>query len=183
MTENAIAIATDSLYPLNFFYQTAKAPLPRYEVIAAEDVPQPYKKLLVHNGDMTSVLQNFHRKTVHVEAIDFIHRGDKVQRQVRLCGEDATPVEYGAIEINLAAFEEAAQKDILDSYLPLGAILHKFKIDYLSRPRAFFKMQSDAHINAILGLSVSRILFGRVNILKNSDQEILARVVEILPPI
>ena len=43
-------------YPLSDFYARAKLPLPRIEVIPGDEVPEPYKSLLVHENDMTPTL-------------------------------------------------------------------------------------------------------------------------------
>ena len=55
-------------YPLSEFYTRAKLPLPRIETIPGDAVPEPYRTLLVHGGDMTSRLEEFHRAPMTLRA-------------------------------------------------------------------------------------------------------------------
>src|ERR1700761_5427779 len=48
------------LYPLTLFRRKGGGPLPQYELVDGGEMPDPYRKLLVHNGDMTSRLEAFH---------------------------------------------------------------------------------------------------------------------------
>lgn len=173
----------DRLFPLGHFYAARGWSLPPFQMVQADHVPQPFKKLLVHESDMTSVLQNYHRQAIHIEPVEFLHQDRRVLRQVRLCDTKGNPVEFGAIEIELSAFSEAAQQEILASILPLGAILHKFKLEYISTPQGFFHLQSDRHIASVLNLAALQKLWGRVNVLRQIDRAIFAKVVEILPPL
>ena len=170
------------LFPLSEFYKRSGTEMPEVEIIDGDAIPEPYKRLLVHNDDMTSVLQNFHKQSIHLRLIEYFEEQNRVLRKVALLGEDEKPVESGAIEINLLLFPENAKRDILDSRLPLGAILRKYEVPYSSRPECFFKIQSDAFIGQALNLSESHLLYGRINHLVDSSGESLARVVEILPP-
>ena len=52
-------------YPLDDFYAQAGLPLPRITAIPGEAMPEPYRTLLVHQNDMTSTLEKFHKSTVH----------------------------------------------------------------------------------------------------------------------
>ena len=54
-----VADTNDLLYPLSLFCQNGGHPLPSYEVIDAAAMPEPYRGLLVHKGDMTSRLAAF----------------------------------------------------------------------------------------------------------------------------
>jgi hypothetical protein len=170
------------LFPLSEFYKRSGTEMPEVEIMGGDAIPEPYKRLLVHNDDMTSVLQNFHKQSIHLDLMEFFEEQNKILRKVALLREDGRPVESGAIEINLFSFPENAKSDILDSRLPLGAILKKYKVPYSSRPECFFKIQSDAFIGRALNLSESYLLYGRINHLLDSSGESLARVVEILPP-
>ena len=182
MTQNS-STQKDRLFPLGDFYRARGWSMPEHHMVAANDVPQPYHTLLVHKGDMTSALQNFHSQKIRIEALEFLHQGNKVMRQVRLCDTASRPVEFGASEINLSCFHQNAQEEILASILPLGAILHKFGLSYISTPQAYFSIQSDAHIESALKLDTPAKLWGRVNVLRTAQQRIFAKVVEILPPL
>ena len=170
-------------YPLDEFYARSGLNLPPLDQVDGEAVPEPYKTLLVHERDMTSTLETFHKTGIHLRLISREQRGDEYFREVVLVLDDSEkPVEFGAIRINLALFSESARAAILEERFPLGHILKDFAIEYQSRPKAFLRMASDKTINKLLGLTGAHLLYGRRNSLLNPAGESLAEIVEILPP-
>jgi chorismate-pyruvate lyase len=161
-------------------------PRPALEVVPADALPQPYRRLLDHRGDMTSTLQEFHREPLNLRVLARQERQDILSRRVVLVGrESGTPVEYGAIRIDLGGFPEAARAAIREGQRPLGALLAEFAIPYRSRPKLFLKVKADAEIESALEIPPERRtphLFGRENALLAPDGRMLAEVIEILPP-
>ncbi len=131
---------------------------------------------------MTSVLQEYHSESIHLENVEIVREADRLMRRVALLGEGGRPVEFGAIDIWLPCFTDAVQKDILDCHTPFGAILNENEIGYTSSPRRFFEIESKGFIGEALRLESPARLYGRTNILRSENDEIMARVVEILPP-
>src|SRR5947207_3212638 len=170
-------------HPLDELYAKAGLVLPHISTISGHEMPQPYQRLLVHEGDMTPALEAFHESAIHLNVLRREQRGDFYFRESLLLTDDANNVvEFGAIKIHLALFPPGARQDILRERLPLGTILARYKIQHASRPKAFLKVQSDQFINGILGLSGTQTLFGRRNTLSNTQQHPIAEIVEILPP-
>src|SRR5215213_1525256 len=114
------ATEVELLYPLTLFRRRYGVPLPAYSVVSGAEVPEPYRQLLVHEGDMTSRLETFHRGEI---VLTVLHRDETpagYEREVVLrIEETALPVEYGAIEIDLDAFSPTLRKMILEEHLPL----------------------------------------------------------------
>ena len=111
-------------YPLDDFYAQAGLPLPSIEAVPGDEVPEPYKTLLVHQDDMTPTLEKFHGDALHLRVLRRQQRDDFYFREVVLVTDkDETPVEFGAIKINLALFSPTARQQILAERLPLGHIL------------------------------------------------------------
>ena len=132
---------------------------------------------------MTSVLQEFHGQRIHLENVELRHDSGRVLRQVVLALEDGQPVEFGAIEISLGALPPPAVADVLGCRIPLGAIVHGHNIAYTSQTRGFFEVEASGVIARLLGIGQNVHLFGRTNDLFASSGDILAQVVEILPPV
>lgn len=170
------------LYPLDEFYAQAGNPLPQIEAVAPDDLPEPYRSLLVHDSDMTSTLEKFHDEKIHLEVFRRQRVQDTFFREVILLLESGTPVEFGAIKIDLSLFDPVPQQLILEGRLPLGRILQDCNIPYISRPQAFLKLKSDPFINTVLRLAGSHDLYGRRNSLFDSEERPMAEIVEILPP-
>jgi chorismate-pyruvate lyase len=176
--------ATPSVaYPLDEFYARSGLTLPPLDQIDGEAVPEPYKSLLVHERDMTSTLESFHGMGIHLRLVSRQERGEEYFREVVLVLDGSeTPVEFGAIKINLGRFSEKARQEILQERFPLGHVLKDFAIDYLSRPKAFLRVASDKTINGLLNLTGAHLLYGRRNTLLDPAGHPLAEIVEILPP-
>jgi chorismate-pyruvate lyase len=169
---------------LQRFYSRTGLPLPQFTLLKNEEVPPPYKALLVHSSDMTPTLEGFYQQTVALSVLSRELEGDSYFREVvlRLAG-DGRPVEYGVIRIFLAQFPAQARRRVLDERSPLGSILQTEAIAHMSWPQAFFRTRSDAHMNPVLGLSCPSELYGRRNVLVNGARHLLAEVIEVLAPI
>jgi len=170
-------------HPLDEFYAQMGLTLPPLQQVDGEDVPQPYKRLLVHNKDMTPTLENFHGCDIHLRLLGRRRKRDQYFREVVLLldGSDE-PVEFGAIKIYLDLFTPEARQQILEERRPLGHIMQECGVRHSSRPRAFLRLASDKFINQALQLSGAHVLYGRRNSLFDPQERPLAEIVEILPP-
>lgn len=172
------------LFPLDLFYNQAGLPLPEIAQVAGEDVPEPYRQLLVHTNDMTPTLEAFWGERVGLRVLGRRHQGNTYSREVVLTlNSDARPIEFGAIIVHLEAYPPEARESILTERFPLGTLLALHQIPHFSCPQAFVRVVSDAVINEALELSPEpRVLYGRRNILATPENVVLADILEILPP-
>ncbi len=171
------------IYPLDEFYARSATPLPPWEIVDGELVPEPYKKLLVHQDDMTPTLEEFYGQRARLQLVGRKRQRNAYFREVVLQLEQShRPVEFGAIKINLDLFAPELRKEILQEQWPLGHLLKEHAIFHLSRPSAFLRLASDPLINRLLGLTGAHVLYGRRNTLFNNEGGALAEIVEILPP-
>lgn len=174
----------DLLYPLTLFCQNDGHPLPSFEVIDGGEMPEPYRTLLVHHGDMTSRLETHFRSSLRLRVLHRESTPDLYRREVLLCTQhDDLPVEYGAIEIHLGAFAPPLRVLILEAREPLGGLLNRHGIVYRSEPGAFIRLAPDAEMNALFGTDPANELYGRCNALLGERGETLARIVEVLRPL
>ena len=171
------------LEPLLHFYGESGQGAPRFQFIPGEEVPEPYRELLVHDRDMTPTLERFHGERIHLRPLEREEADGKFMRMVVLTTSfSRQPVEYGAIAIHLDRFSERAQELIRGCRTPLGTILATEDIQHVSRPTAFFRVHSDARMEEALGLYEPWDLYGRRSALWTPEGVVLADVVEILPP-
>ena len=182
--EQEIPTISPLLHPLDEFYLERGMQLPSIYSIPGEEMPEPYRTLLVHEADMTPQLASFHKSSIQLEVLRREQRGDFYYRGVVLhAGEKGNvPVEFGAIKISLMLFPPTARREILEEKLPLGSILAKYKIAHTSRPKAFLKLKSDLYINQALRLKQDQVLYGRRNTHADLQGRPLAEIIEILPP-
>ncbi len=172
------------LFPLNLFYEQLGLSLPAIEQVSGAEVPEPYRRLLVHDDDMTPTLEAFYGERVDLKVLGRRVNDETLSREVLLTqNSNGRAVEFGAILIHLAHYPPDAREAIMAGGLPLGTILAKFRVAHLSCPQAFVRVQSDPTINEALGLPEgTHTLYGRRNIHATVDKRVLADILEILPP-
>jgi len=182
-THPPAAAALPIVYPLDEFYARAGLVLPKIERLKGEQVPEPYRQLLVHENDMTPTLESFHGAEIHLRILNREQRDDFYFREVVLQLDDSnTPVEFGANKINLALFPAKARQLILEEHLPLGRILKDCGIAHSTIAKAFFSVEADDFIRRALHLEQRSVLYGRRANILDPQKRPLSEIVEILPP-
>jgi chorismate-pyruvate lyase len=169
---------------LQRFYTRTGLPLPGIEQLKGDDVPQPYRSLLVHSSDMTPTLEGFYQRGLALTVLSRETEGEEYLREVVLkLADGGRPVEYGVIRICLGHLSGPARERVLQEQRPMGNILRSEGIAHLSWPQAFFRARSDAHTGAVLRLAQPSSLYGRRNVLLDGSRRLLAEVIEILAPV
>ena len=184
MPETAPSLSLeDAARPLLEFYQRAGKAAPDLMPIDGSEMPEPYRRLLVHADDMTPTLEEFHGDRIHLRLLGREESEACYKREVVLeAGEDNKPVEFGAIAIHLSIFRNRRARWCSARVCP-GTILNEHAIRHESCPQAYFKVQSDPLITEAFGLDASTELYGRCNIHRDLNGNHLAEIVEILPPV
>ena len=181
-TKPASPSAANLLYPLSEFCLAAGLSIPTHECLAGEAVPEPYQRLLVHERDMTPVLEQRHGQTMTLKILHKQVTDTFLMRQVLLVGDDdQTIAEFGAIRINLERFTDDSAQQIRECRRPLGAILRDAQIEHTSSPGGYFRVRADGLMPQALNTHLGHWLYGRQNRLVDPQQRDLAQVVEILP--
>lgn len=185
------ATVLDLLYPLSDLLPERPGVSIRHLGKDGTDMPSPYRRLLVHETDMTSTLEAFHGERMDLRLLESRRSEGSLWRQVLLVGRASGQArEAGAIRIDLRQFDTAERWEILEGRKPLGAILADHAVGYVSRPRVFFAFEATESTDRLLGLSSMKdsgasgtTLYGRQNVLSTASGDVLADVVEILPPV
>lgn len=150
-----------------------------------DGVPEELRSLLVHTGDMTSKLEKYHSSKITLEILQS-GRGDAghYYREVLLrSANKGDAVEYGAIEIFLDALPDPVQRKIIEGKIPLGGLLNTYGVHYHSHPQAFFRVLEEPCLCELLCAPLTAELYGRCNILCTEGGVVLARILEVLPPV
>jgi len=170
-------------YPLSEYYRDYKIPMPHFDLLEPDAVPEPYRHLLVHNADMTGRLTAFHGENLSLRVIEKNSLRGVLVRRVVLFGSGSNKgVEFGEILIHLNRFQADIRELIEAGEIPLGGILVDHKVEFLSSPSHYLKVCADEMIAECLATSIGQELYGRKNKLRNYAGEVLAEIVEILPP-
>lgn len=154
-----------------------------FEWLPGDEVPQPYRDLLVHKNDMTSTLESFHGSKIGLNTLRASSDDTAYTREVVLFSKTSgKPVEYGAIDIQIGVYEEEERALILEGVEPLGSILNRMRPGYTSDPFGYFSLKASDVCSAHFNCPAAASLFGRFNELVSDVGERLATIIEILPP-
>lgn len=154
------------------------------EEILPQNMPQPYRQLLVHERDMTGTLTQFFKMELGLEVLEKTYRAPILARRVLLRTKaTGKTVEYGAIRIHLDQYPEFARNPILEGKEPLGGILNRLNIAYTSKPKRFIRIKETEFLSHFFDMPEPTPLYGRCNILATPQGSTLAEIVEVLPPI
>ena len=171
------------LDPLAEAYSRRGIRLPAIERVEGSVIPQPYRELLVHVRDMTPTLEAFHGEAIHLRVMSRDATSGILFREVVLVTtESAKPVEFGAIRIRLGGFGASAQELIRGGRHPLGTILKRENVPHRSDPQRYFRVEPDEVVAQALELDGREPLYGRHNRISCEHGQVLAEMVEILPP-
>ena len=178
----AYAEAIHRLLPLHFFYEKEDVDLPDFHFLEGNEVPYPYRSLLVHENDMTPTLAAFHHSKLYLKVLAHESTDEFVMRLVSLHSKASDKaVEYGAIAIQLGGLEAKVKELVVAGEIPLGAILGEYSVVHRGSPTAYFSVPSDSLISAALGQAPGEVLYGRCNQLIDGEGMVFADIVEILP--
>jgi chorismate-pyruvate lyase len=169
---------------LERFYARGGFTLPPLERLKDDEVPHPYKALLVHSQDMTPTLESFYQQPVGLTVLSRERHHNSYYREVILTVENGVkPIVYGAIRIRLDHLPAPVCQRVLEEHRPFGNILQSEALPHISWPQAFFRVQSDTHTHSVLRLPRACALYGRRNVLLDGARRLLAEVIEILAPV
>lgn len=176
------AARAEDVYPLSEFYKRAQRPLPRLDVIEGHLMPEPFRSLLVHQGDMTPTLEKHYGSDIHLQVLHRERKGSIYVREVVLhLDRDGRAVEYGANRIDLELFSPELRESILAERIPLGHLLHEYRVPHTSCPTAYLRLQTDTFMAQALGLEEGEVVYGRKNTLWSPSQKAISEIVELLP--
>jgi chorismate-pyruvate lyase len=170
------------LCPLARVYNATAQNLPAVWEIDADEIPQPQRQLLMHQRDMTTTLETFHGARTHLRLLRVETESEIYQREVVLALDGSErPVAFGASSIHLALLPVDAQREIVLAQRPLGGLLLEHGHKFVSRPKAFIRVEADTMIRRALELDGHGALYGRCNALLTPQGDVFADIVEILP--
>ena len=167
----------------NFLRDHCHLPATAFQLRPGPELPELARRLLVHSRDMTSTLATFHESLIRIDVLQRAELGGYYLREVFLRTLSAnTIVEYGVIAAELDQFSPWQRETIAAGKAPLGALLHRFEIPFVSTPIGFFAIAGERLAATALATQGGATCYGRFNRLARESGEPLAWILEILPP-
>ena len=169
------------LFPLDLVYARSGVAPPRVEAIDPDDIPLPYRSLLVHKTDMTITLERHFGGRVALRPLSTFTSGPWYFRRVLLAQEyTGRPVEMGAIRIKIGVFPDHIRRQILRNDVPLGRLLRDGGVKYESRPKVFLSITPNSEMMGVFWMREPKTLYGRRTEMIQDGVKI-GDIVEVLP--
>jgi chorismate-pyruvate lyase len=151
--------------------------------IAAQDVPEPYHRLLVHNHHMTVTVEEYYRSPVDVRVLEFWLTDQEYARRILLTTRDSgRVVQFGLVRINLAVCTEAVRSDIVEGKTPLGRVMIRHNMLRRIEPLAYLRVTVGETMASWFGVAAGTETYGRIGVIYTGEKPAV-EVLEILAPI
>jgi hypothetical protein len=159
------------------------APPPEHALIAPEQMPEPYRSLLVHNHHMTVTVEAYYGSLVNVRVLERRHDGDTYARKILLkLRSNGRVVLFGIPRIHVQFCSEPVRAAILREDTPLGRILIEHDVLRRIEPTAYFRVTTGPMVTQWFGLPAPRETYGRLGII-HCDEQPAIELLEILAPV
>jgi chorismate-pyruvate lyase len=164
-----------ALFPPASYIQSA-------EPVAALDVPQPYRRLLVHEHHMTVTVEAHHGSLVNVQVLE--HRqdnGDYARKILLALQKSGKVVQFGLVRIRLEYTSPEVRAEILARKTPLGRILIQHNVLRRIEPTAFLRITPGAEMMSWFGITTPEATYGRLALIYCNGKPAI-ELLEIVAP-
>lgn len=153
-----------------------------YEYLPADQVSEPYHKLLVHEHHMTVTVEEHHGGLVDVRVLERIHEGDTYARKILLALQsNGRIVQFGIVRIHFQYCSQAVRDEIVAGQTPLGRVLINHNVLRRIEPTAFLRILPGPALMAWFGMKAPEPVYGRLALIHCDDQPAV-ELLEIVAP-
>jgi chorismate-pyruvate lyase len=153
-----------------------------HDFVAADKVPAPYDRLLVHEHHMTVTVEAHHGSLVDVQVLEERRVGESYARKILLSLQGTgRVVQFGIVRIRLDLCSPSVRREILARQTPLGRILIQHKVLRRIEPTAFLRVVPGPAMMKWFALDTPRPTYGRLALIHCDDQPAV-ELLEIVAP-
>lgn len=155
-----------------------------YEYVDANDVPEPYHKLLVHEHHMTVTVEQHHGSLVDVRILQCqrLHEGDSYARKILLTLQSTGKVvQFGLVRIRFEYCSAEVRDRIVAGQTPLGRVLIEHNVLRRIEPTAFLRVLPGPAMMQWFGLKTPKPTYGRLALI-HCDGKPAVELLEIVAP-
>jgi hypothetical protein len=152
------------------------------EFVPADEVPEPYHGLLVHEHHMTVTVEAHHGSLVDVRVLHRRVDGDAYARQILLALQTTgRVVQFGIARVWLNYCSPEVRDEIVAAKTPLGRILINHNVLRRIEPLAFLRVVPGPAMLNWFGLDEARPTYGRLALI-HCDGRPAVELLEIVAP-
>lgn len=153
-----------------------------FDVVPADQVPEPYHRLLVHEHHMTVTVEEHHGSLVDVQVLDKKRVGDSYARKILLAKQsDRKIVMFGLVRIWLNYCSPEVSAAIVSEKTPIGRILIEHNVLRRIEPTDFFRVTPGPDMMTWFGLTTPTPTYGRLALI-HCDGKPAVELLEIVAP-
>jgi hypothetical protein len=152
------------------------------EEVPADEVPEPYHRLLVHEHHMTVTVEAHHGDLVDVKVLDKHVTPDAYARKILLALQGTGQVvQFGLMRVHLRYCTPEVRQEIVSEKTPLGRILIEHGVLRRIEPTAFVRVLPGPAMMDWFGLEGPRSTYGRLALI-HCDGKPAVELLEIVAP-
>ncbi len=157
-----------------------QADRPRYTPIRGDEMPEPYRSLLVHTHHMTVTVERFYGDAVDVRVLEVARSGDEYARKILLTLHGSGEVvQLGIVQIDLSLLSDVVREQIVEGKTPLGRVLIQNNVLRHIQPAGYFRVEPSAELDRLFGRADRQPTYGRLGVIF-TDGKPAIEVLEIL---
>jgi len=133
------------------------------EYVARSLVPEPYRRMLVHDHHMTVTMEEYHGCPVDVHVLARKQDGDTYSRKILLTkhGTDDV-VQFGLVRFNFQYVTPAVREEIVSESIPLGRVLINHNVLRHIDLGAILQITAGPALAKYLQMNVGEVTYGRL---------------------
>jgi hypothetical protein len=156
--------------------------MPEFEFVSGDEVPSPYKELLVHEHHMTVTVEHHHGDLVDVRILARRQDDDAYARKILLAlQKTGRVVQFGIMRVHLRYCSPEVRAEIVAGQTPLGRILIRHNVLRRIEPTAFLRVMPSPAMAGWFGLDRPRLTYGRLAFI-HCDGRPAVELLEIVAP-
>lgn len=153
-----------------------------YEV-TADEIPEPYRRLLAHEGHMTETVEAFHGCPVDVEVIAKHITNTHYARKILLRRQsDGAVVQFGIARLSFAYLSDQVRDEIVSEKIPLGRVLINYNVLREVQLFALWRLIPGEDLQKLFGLEKPEVVYGRTALIY-CNGEPGVELIEIVTPV
>lgn len=153
-----------------------------FEFVARDEIPEPYRRLLVHEHHMTVTIEAHYGDLVEVQVLDEHRSQATYARKILLTLQKSKKVvQFGLMQIQLGFCSEAVREEILSRRTPLGRILIEHNVLRRIEPTAFLRVIPGPAMMEWFALNTAQLTYGRLALI-HCDHKPAVELLEIVAP-
>lgn len=127
-----------------------------------DEVPEPFRQLLVHEHHMTVTVEQYFGSQVDVDVLAIQEKGDEYSRKILLRRQsDQKVVQFGIVRLNPSLLDKVVWEEIALEQTPLGRVLINHNVMREVKLYQLYQLEASHELAGYFGVDPGAAIFGR----------------------